>query len=194
MEPSSGLSHEGARRGETQRARIRYKITVDSGRASKKGGLSICLGGTLGKAAGSHIRGLETGLNCSLLKYIEQAGIYVWRDSRKVRRFLYSQRAAAPHEIRLDLVREAETCGGSLPIEAPNVKVRRVHCAKLITSRCAVASAFCAVNYEIVDLKRLGMEQDCVALCAQVIDGMRAGDQNRWGANDRAAHRRQNRF
>ena len=30
--------------------------------------------------------------------------------------------------------------------------------------RCVVASALCAVNYEVVDLPGLGMEQDRVAL------------------------------
>ena len=67
-----------------------------------------------------------------------------------------------------------------------------VKISRLITARSAVAPAFGALNYEIVDLKRFGMKQDRVALGAQVIDGLRAGDQNWWGTNDRAVPRRWN--
>ena len=38
-----------------------------------------------------------------------------------------------------------------------------------------------------MDLPTFGMEQDRLAVCTYVINGVRAGDQNGWGTNDRTA-------
>ena len=60
--------------------------------------------------------------------------------------------------------------------------------------RCVVAAAFHAVDYEIVNLLGLGVEQHGVTGRAGKIDGVRARDQDGRGAYDGTAHRSANRL
>ena len=56
--------------------------------------------------------------------------------------------------------------------------------------RCVVTPALCALNYEVVDLPKFGMQQDYAAAGADEIYGVRASDQHRRRADNIATHRK----
>ena len=62
----------------------------------------------------------------------------------------------------------------------------------MLTVRCVVASARRAMDYKIVDLPMLGMEQNGVTARTGIINCIRTRDQNGRGAYDRTAYRSPN--
>lgn len=58
----------------------------------------------------------------------------------------------------------------------------------------AVAAATRAADHEIVDLSGFGMKQHRSAISTAIVNGVRAGDQDRWSINDRTLARNRNHF